>query len=40
MFMLIDSRSSHSFIDEQLSSKLAGMEILKTPLQVQIAYGG
>lgn len=38
--MLIDSRSSHSFIDEQLGSKLAGMEILKTPLQVQIAYGG
>lgn len=38
--MLVDSGSTHSFIDEQIGRKLSRVEILKQPLKVQIADGG
>lgn len=40
MLMLVDSGSTHSFIDEQISTKLRGVQTLTTPLKVQIADGG
>lgn len=38
--MLIDSGSTHSFVDEQLGPKLQGVCKLKQPLSVKIADGG
>jgi hypothetical protein len=39
MFMLINSGSSHSFIDEQTAKGLLGWQILSNPVQVQVANG-
>lgn len=40
MLMLVDSGSTHSFIDEQMGTKLLGVQIMPSPLKVQIADGG
>lgn len=40
VLMLIDSGSTHSFIEEQVGNRLSGVELLKQPLKVQIADGG
>lgn len=40
LLMLVDSGSSHSFIDEEVGRKLTGVEPLQQPLKVQVADGG
>lgn len=38
-FMLVDSGSSHCFINEQLASKVSGWQPLPNPVQVRVANG-
>lgn len=38
--MLVDSGSTHSFIDSEVSLRLPGVHKLQTPLTVRIADGG
>lgn len=40
LLMLVDSGSTHSFVDEQKGKKLKGLQALQNPLRVQIADGG
>lgn len=40
VLMLIDSGSTHSFVDKQIGLKLMGVKALKCPAKVKIADGG
>lgn len=40
LLMLVDSGSTHSFIDEQVARKLAGIQTLSHPVQIKITDGG
>lgn len=40
LLMLVDSGSTHSFVDEKIGSKFLGLKLLPQPLKVQIADGG
>lgn len=40
VLMLIDSGSTHSFVDHQLGLRLSGVKAMTEPVRVKIAYGG
>lgn len=40
LLMLVDSGSTHSFIDEQKGQHMRGLQALQSPLKVQVADGG
>lgn len=39
VFMLVDSESTHCFINEHLAAVILGRRVLKQPIQVKVANG-